>query len=243
MNRLERLYAIIEYLRSRNERPVAVPDIATRFGVAERTLFRDLATLRDQNVPIYGEPGRAGGIWLGGEYSMPPVGLSIGEAIGLWLAYRLGSSASSGIPGESLSTAMGKILATLPVERRRRYTSVLDRIIVGIAPSHAVLMNSTPVLPEVYRECELAIVESRRLRIRYTDRAGTETEREVDPHGVLIQAPLWYLLVYDHLRQAPRMFRIDRIRQADVDPVLRFTPSDPRQFFKEIEEQSLELPS
>ncbi len=50
------------------------------------------------------------------------------------------------------------------------------------------------------------------------------------------------MLAFDHLREAPRMFRLDRITRVDVDPVLRFPPSDPREFFKEIEEYALELP-
>ena len=119
---------------------------------------------------------------------------------------------------------------------------MLDRIVIGVPPNPALLSEAVPIAADVYRQCELAVVESRRLRISYVDRAGVVTKRELDPHGLFIQAPLWYLLAFDHLRSAPRMFRLDRITRADIDPVLQFPPSDPREFFREIEEYALELP-
>jgi len=242
MDRLERLYEIIELLRSRGVTPVSADELARHFGVTQRTIFRDISTLRDRDVPIHSEPGRDGGVWLGEEYSMPPVGLSIGEAIGLWLAYRIGAATTTGLPGDSLSTAMSKVLESLPSTQREKYASILDRIVVGIPPSTATLAEVNPIPSAIYRECENAIVTSHRLRIDYLDQRGNFTQRDVDPHGVLIQSPVWYLLTYDHLRDAPRMFRIDRVQQATIDPVLSFQPIDPRALFKEISEHSIELP-
>ena len=92
MKRLQRLYAVVEFLRARSQQPVTVGQLAEHFGVSERTVFRDVSALREQDVPIYGEPGQQGGMWLGGEYSMPPIGLSIGEAVGFWLAFRMTQS-------------------------------------------------------------------------------------------------------------------------------------------------------
>ena len=88
MQRSERLHAITEYLRRRRT-PVTVSDLARHFEVDERTVFRDLASLRDQQVPILGEPGRGGGVQLDREYQIPPLALSVDEAVSLWLSYRL----------------------------------------------------------------------------------------------------------------------------------------------------------
>lgn len=172
---------------------------------------------------------------------MPPVGLSVGEAIGLWLSFRLGREGAPGPAGESMSTALNKILATLPDERRSRYESVLNRIAIGVAPGAALVSESASIRSEVYRECETAVIESRRLRFDYVDRTGTPGQRDAEPHGMLVQAPLWYLLSYDLLRGAPRMFRMDRIAEARADPVLRFEPVDPHTLFKEIKNNQLEL--
>ncbi len=241
MNRLERLYQIIEYLRSRPESPQSIGELADHFNVTIRTIHRDISVLRDQDVPIHSASGREGGIWLGAEYSMPPVGLSIGEAIGLWLVYRIGAARIPAAPGETLSSGMNKVLSSLPPDKQTKFASVLTRIVVGEPRTEALPPEAKVIDPEVYRECENAVVESRQLRIDYVDKVGNKTSRTIEPHGILIQSPLWYLVAHDHKRDAPRMFRLDRIRQAKVDPLSVFVTRDPREVVTEIQKYSLEM--
>lgn len=227
-------------MRSRRT-PVTVTEIAGRFDVGERTIHRDIAALRDQQVPIYGEPGRGGGLQIGQEYSMPPLGLSINELFGMWVAQRL-SAVSGNVPaGTGVSSAFAKVLDSLPDARRKRFEQVLERVVVGIPPSDDALEGAGPIEPDVYGVCEEAFLNGKALRISYEDRAGSRTERTVAPHGLLVQAPLWYLLTFDDLRKAARVFRLDRIRKASVDPVLRFEPRDPRAMFTEFEKFGIEL--
>jgi predicted DNA-binding transcriptional regulator YafY len=242
MKRLERLYGIVEFLRSRGQQPVTMGQLAAHFGITERTAYRDVRALRDQDVPIYGEPGQKGGIWLGGEYSMPPIGLSIGEAVGLWLALRMTQSNAPRAVGESLGTAFSKAMASLPDQRRRRYESVLNRIVVGVPPGPELVSNSSELSHSVCTEVERAVLGSFRPRFDYVDADGKTSTRDVDPHGLLVQSPLWYLMAYDLDRDAPRTFRLDRISRAVADETLRFEPQDPRELFKDIVEYELELP-
>ncbi len=168
MKRSERLHAITEYLRRRRT-PVTVADLARHFEVDERTVFRDLAALRDQQVPIVGEPGRGGGLQVHRDYRMPPLDAAL------------------------------------------------------------------------YRTCERAFISGRALDLEYTDRNGAATTRVVEPHGLLVATPLWYLLAHDRLRGEPRMFRVDRIRGAVLREAARFEPRDPRRMFLEIEAYGLEV--
>ena len=102
-------------------------------------------------------------------------------------------------------------------------------------------MSAGTIDPDVYTVCEEAFLNSRALRLIYADRNGNQTERTVAPHGLMVQSPLWYLLAFDDLRKAARLFRLDRIRAASVDPVLKFEPHDPRTLFAEIEQYGLEV--
>lgn len=240
MQRLQRLYGIVEYMRSRRE-AVTVPELAARFGVGDRTIHRDIAALRDQDVPIYGEPGRGGGLQIGQEYSMPPLGLSINELFGMWVSQRL-SAVSGSVPvGAGVSSAFAKVLDSLPAGRRERFEKILERVVVGIPPTEDTVMGAGPIEPEVYTVCEEAFLNGRALRLSYEDRSGERTERTVAPHGLMVQQPLWYLLAFDDLRKAARLFRLDRIKAASVDPVLKFEPRDPRELFTEIEQYGIEL--
>lgn len=240
MSRLERLYAITEYLRRRRT-AVTVADLAARFGVTDRTIHRDLAALRAQSVPIEGDPGRGGGLRLARDYSMPPVGLSVDEAVGLWLSYRLAALLGPVPAGASLAGAVDKVLGSLPEPTRRRLDAVLDRIVVG-PPANPALAAGVRTDPEVLRACERAFVRGCRLGFAYLDRHGQRSARRVEPHGLLVQSPLWYVLAFDPERGAPRMFRADRMSDAALEPEARFDPIDPRRLFAEIAEYGLEVP-
>lgn len=227
-------------MRSRRD-PVTVPQLASHFGVGERTIHRDISALRDQDVPIYGEPGRGGGVQIGQEYSMPPLGLSINELFGMWVAQRLNTVSGSVPAGAAGSAAFAKVLESLPASRRDRFEKVLERVIIGIPPSEDAVAGAGPIDPDVYVICEEAFLNGRALRLSYEDRFGNRTERTVAPHGLMVQSPLWYLLAFDDLRKAARLFRLDRIASASVDPVLKFEPHDPRALFEEIERYGIEV--
>ncbi len=240
MQRLQRLYGLVEYMRSRRG-PVTVPELAAHFGVGDRTIHRDIAALRDQDVPIYGEPGRGGGLQIGQEYSMPPLGLSINELFGMWVSQRLSAVTGSVPAGGGVASAFSKVLESLPQARRERFERILERVVIGIPPSEDAVMGAGSIDPDVYTVCEEAFLDGRALRLSYEDRHGNRTERTVAPHGLMVQSPLWYLLTFDDLRKASRLFRLDRIKAASLDPVLQFEPRDPRALFEEIEQLGIEV--
>jgi len=73
MSRADRLMDLADLLRGREETTVA--GLAGELGVSPRTLYRDLAALRDRGLPITGEPGRGGGIRLVGSRGVTAVHL------------------------------------------------------------------------------------------------------------------------------------------------------------------------
>ena len=224
MKRLERLHAIVTWLRARSG-PATVSQLAERFDVSERTMFRDLAALREGDVPIESDPGPMGGVRLARSWHLPPIGIAIDEALALWIAVQL----ARGPTADRLAAALDKVLAGTPDDRRASLRRVIDRIIVG-PPAPAAIPD--PVAPdaEVYRTCERALVNSRTLEIDYVDRRGSPSQRRLEPHGLLLLDPVWYLLALDRERGAPRTFRIDRIRAArmGIEP---FDPMDLRTLF------------
>lgn len=240
MKRSERLHAITEYLRRRRT-PVTVADLARYFGVDERTVFRDLASLRDQQVPIVGEPGRGGGLQLRRDYQMPPLALSVDEGVSLWLSYRLAAVLGTLPANRPLAPAVDKVLGSVPRERRAAILSVIERIVMGRPAAPELLECARPMDAAVYRTCERAFIGGRALDLEYTDRHGAATTRVVEPHGLLVKPPLWYLLAHDRLRGEPRMFRVDRVRGAALRADDRFEPRDPRHMFAEIEAYGIEV--
>ena len=240
MKRSERLHAITEYLRRRRT-PLTVADLARHFEVDERTVFRDLAALREQQVPILGEPGRGGGLQLHRDYQMPPLALSVDEAVSLWLSYRIAAVLGTLPVGQTLAPAVDKVLGSVPRERREAILAVIERIVIARPAGAELTGAATPMDAVVYRTCERGFIRGHALELDYVDRNGAATRRTVEPHGLLVSPPLWYLLAHDRLRGEPRMFRVDRIRGATPLENDTFRPRNPRQMFLEIEAHAMEM--
>ncbi|MBI1753227.1 MAG: WYL domain-containing protein [Acidobacteria bacterium] len=152
------------------------------------------------------------------------------------------SAALGTIPaGGTLDLAIQKLSAGLPRDAGLRLADLLRRVVVGRPPSAALCAESGSVRPSVYAACEGAFVRSCELDLVYVDAHGATSQRRIQPHGLLIQAPLWYLLAWDPSRQGGRMFRLDRIQTARALESRAFEPLDPRALFAEIGRFGLEL--
>ncbi|MFN7132010.1 MAG: helix-turn-helix transcriptional regulator, partial [Myxococcales bacterium] len=78
--------------------------------------------------------------------------------------------------------------------------------------------------PELLGHFEQAFGEACCLAFDYRDRHGRTSRRTVEPHGLLVEPPVWYVLARDVERDAARMFRMDRIARPRLVRERRFTP-------------------
>lgn len=232
MSRALRLLDLADRLRAAAETTAGA--LARDLGVSERTVRRDLAALRARGLPITGEPGPGGGVRMEGPRGLTAVHLAIDEVVALWLAARLtqatapgaqGAGGRSQLPwGRRAEAALPKLLAALPRQRARALRELCTRIHVGPPASDTVRAGALAGVPELLGLVERATFEGLALRFGYRDRAGRATRRMAEPHGVLIQLPVWYLLARDVEKAAPRAFRMDRIDAPALVPLHRFVP-------------------
>lgn len=211
MSRAARLLAYDGRLRPGD--PTSVGALAEALGVSRRTVLRDLALLRDHGRPIVGEAGPGGGVRLDGARGVTAVHLSLAEIVALWLAAHLAREASDLPWGRAAAQALGKLLSSVPAPRARALRALAARVVVGPPASGAVLASRgqppRDLLHLVERACESGVA----LRFQYVDRDGRRSLRRAEPHGLLVQPPMWYLLARDVDKEVPRMFRMDRIRR------------------------------
>jgi predicted DNA-binding transcriptional regulator YafY len=222
MPRAERLLELAELLRGREA--TTVDDLASELRVSRRTLLRDLGSLRERGMPISGEPGHGGGVRLEGDRGLAAVHLSLQEIVAIWLGARL-SQAASDLPwGDAATSAMTKLLASLPAAKARALRALCRRVVAG-PPASAVIRagaGSTP--PELLRFFEEAFSGGLGLAFHYTDREGRKTQRRVEPHGLCVEPPVWYVLARDVDKSEPRTFRMDRIARPRILDDLSFRP-------------------
>ena len=210
--RVGRLPALQALLRARES--ATARQLAEELGVSERTVHRDLALLREQGVPIESEPGPGGGFRLERDRGVVAVHFALGEVIALWLAAKLSAAAAGSPWGHAARGALDKVLASLPKERARELRALSRRVVIGRPASPRIYAElGTPALAAI-AAVERAFAEGVCLALDYEDRGGRATSRTVEPHGLLVEMPAWYLLCRDLEKRAVRMFRLDRIRRA-----------------------------
>ena len=195
MSRSARLMKLVEILRG-HRRAVSGQALADELGVSLRSLYRDIATLQGEGVPIAGEAGV--GYVLGPGLTLPPLNFDVDELDAIVLGLRFVERRLPGGLGDDARRALGKIEAVLPKGR-----SAADvQLLVG-SPS----TGSAKVLDAI-RE---AIRKEEAVVIAYSDKQGASSERTIWPVIVGFFEAAEVVAAWCELRQDFRHFRLDRI--------------------------------
>ncbi len=210
MNTHERREALLGWLRRRTSGTAA--QAADHFGVTERTILRDVGVLRGRGEPILSSSGPGGGLYLDRSARLATVRLTVEEVVGLALAAGVARQMGTGLPYSlAADHAIDRLIRTLPGERAARFRELMQRIIVGQPASIEMNASMGGVESELLRAFELSLSDHVQMAFTYTDRHGKQTARTIEPYGLFLRIPIWYVVAYDSLRDAPRLFRIDRI--------------------------------
>ena len=201
MRRAERLFQIIQILR-RHRRPVTADAIAAELEVSVRTVYRDVAELIGQRVPIEGAAGV--GYLLREGFDPPPLMLTEDELEALVIGMRIVDSWADPALGRAARDVLAKIAAVVPERLRPRVASLaLAAPPSGRRPEIGVEMAS---LRRWARE-------ERKVRLVYVDLKDAVTERVVWPMTLAFFPPVWLLLGWCKLRRDFCSFRLDRMRE------------------------------
>ncbi|AGU49014.1 putative transcriptional regulator [Variovorax paradoxus B4] len=205
MRRADRLFQLVQIIRGRRLTTAAF--LAQRLEVSERTVYRDVADLQHQGVPIEGEAGV--GYRLGAGFELPPLMFTQDEASALVAAARLAQSWVDPALARDIETGLGKILSVLPPAAR-----VSAEALALYAPALG-LGDALRARLQTLRE---AVQARQKLRLHYRDVSGDTSERTVRPLGCFYWGKVWTLSTWCELRNDFRGFRIDRMDAVDVLP-------------------------
>ena len=210
MNRMDRLYALVEELRAAGPRGRTARQLAGHFEVSVRTIERDLSALGQAGVPLATKQGRTGGYTLDRSMSLPPLNFTSGEATAVAVAL---SRSDHVLFSRDARSALLKIVAAMPERalEEARTAAAKVRLLV-----HPVPDPDVEIAEQIWR----ALRDNQVLRIAYIDVGGVETKRDVEPEHVVVGPNGSYLTAWCHLRQDERVFRMDRITRADPVPSL-----------------------
>lgn len=230
MNRIDRLTAMIIYLEGHQW--VTVEEMAERYHISERTVYRDLRALQEAGVPIGSEPNK--GYFIVKGYHLPPVMFDKDEAAALLAGERLMQKWSNTKLGESYLSALDKIRAVLH-SKEKEYLDTLDRHIRAF-PYPDEIADTTD--HQIFVFLQDAIFKREVISMEYYSPYKDQfTQRDVEPLGLLLRGSQWYLAGWCRMRTDYRMFRVDRIEQ--YRGTGNRLPESPEHTLKEFYDRSL----
>jgi predicted DNA-binding transcriptional regulator YafY len=199
---------MLELLQTRER--IGVPELARRLEVGERTVRRYAAMLREMGIPVEAELGRYGAYYLRSGYRLPPMIFTDEEALGLALG--LLAARHLGLAGvaPAVEGALAKLERVMSEALRGRVRALQETVSIAAA------RLQSPARSEALLTLSAAADEQRRVRLRYSSGLSRETEREVEPYGVMHREGYWYAVGYCHLRGGMRLFRLDRVLEAEM---------------------------
>ena len=205
MNRVDRLHAILVHLQSK--RRVTAQELADRFNLSLRTVYRDVKALEESGIPIIGESGIGYSIMEG--YRLPPVMFTQEEASALLLGSKFVNQFTDAAVTKYFDSAMYKIKAVLRSSDKDHVEELDSRIAIETGP---VPIDETVSLH--LSAMRQAIVDKKVIDIEYYSVYKEETtRREAEPIGLFYYAQTWHFIGWCRLRQDYRDFRMDRIRK------------------------------
>src|SRR6266545_3070182 len=203
-----RVLTVLELLQAHGR--LSGPELAARLEVNARTIRHYITLLQDLGIPVEAERGRHGAYRLRPGFKLPPLMFTEEEAValtlGLLAARRLGLTAAA----PATEGALAKVEHVLP-DAVRAQVQALQSALTIEAPAAYVAPASSVVVT-----FGTAAQQRQRVRIAYRSWGGEATERAVDTYGVVYYSGRWYAAGYCHLRQGMRVFRLDRVQQADL---------------------------
>lgn len=216
MRRADRLFQIVQILRRVS--PVTAAQLAAELEVTTRTVYRDMADLIAQRVPVRGAAGF--GYVLDDDFDMPPLMLTANEVEAAVLGAQWVAGRGDAALANAARDLLAKISAVVPDSLR---PFVLE-------PSVGAAAFPTPLKDGLDMARTRAWIRSgRKLRLRYSNDNGRETNRTVWPVMLGYADTVQLLAAWCELRCSFRHFRTDRVLEAEfLDVTHGRRPSDLR---------------
>ena len=200
MRRADRLFALVQLIRGRRLSTAAW--LAGRLEVSARTVYRDVADLQVQGVPIEGEAGV--GYRLGRGFDLPPLMFTADEARALAVATRIAQQWLDPALALAAGDAMSRVMSVLPVATRAE----VERMPLVVPP-----VGLAPAVGAALQRLREASQSRTVLEIDYLDLSEQRSSRRVRPLGCYFWGKVWTLAAWCERRGDFRSFRVDRIEQ------------------------------
>jgi predicted DNA-binding transcriptional regulator YafY len=181
-------------------------ELASRLGVTDRTLRRDIERLRELGYQVAATRGAAGGYRLEAGSQLPPLLLTDDEAVTMAIGLRVAATQGLADGEQTTLSALAKFEQVLPAALRHRVNAL-----AGFLQPQTPRSTGAPVSQELLGQLALACRDRERIRFHYEAASGEESDRVVEPHTLVAAERRWFFVCWDLHRADWRTFRVDRM--------------------------------
>lgn len=197
--KIDRLLGILTVLTQKQK--VKAKDLAERFEVSLRTIYRDIEDIGKAGIPIITYPGGDGGIGIADGFTLDKNVLTREELQSIVLGLK-------GLESITIDSSINSLLKKLS-PKSDRFITLKDDIIIDLASYYR---NSLAPKIKIIRT---AIADRTVIQFEYFSKTG-KTTRKLEPYFITFKWSAWYVFGYCHLRQDFRLFKLNRLTQLDL---------------------------
>ena len=213
--KIDRLVSMIMILLDKKR--VGAKELATRFEVSPRTIYRDIDAINTAGIPIRSTPGAGGGFEIMQEYKIDKKFFSTADLSAILTGL---SSLSGVVRGNELVNALAKVKSFIPADRAKDIELKVNQIAIDLSP----WMGDGSIQPAL-ETIKSALQKNRLLTFAYIANHANKTTRTVEPYQLVLKSSHWYLQGYCRERKDFRLFRLSRMSNLQIQEET-FVPRD-----------------
>ncbi|EAE6207652.1 YafY family transcriptional regulator [Listeria innocua] len=199
--KVDRLMSIVLILLDKER--ISAQELADRFEVSLRTIYRDIDAIDLAGVPIRSTPGVGGGFEIMPDYKMDSKVFSTADLSAILMGL---SSLSNMVRGDELINALAKIKSFIPADRAKEIELKANQIYIDLSQ----WTGNNNIQPHV-EIIKVALQENKLLTFEYIAHQGNKSVRIVEPYQLVMKSSHWYLYGYCQNRNDFRLFRLSRM--------------------------------
>ena len=208
--KIERMLTIIVMLLNRNR--VTANELAEKFEVSVRTMYRDIETINLAGIPIISHSGNNGGFSIYENYKLNHQVLTINNLSSLLSVLK---DINSTVDDIELESSIEKLQNIVPDNKMDHLKIQSEQIIIDLHP-----YGDSPAQKKLVKTLRQAITQTRLLTIDYRNYDNVVSNRKIEPMSLIFKNYTWYLFAYCLLKDDFRLFRVSRIKDYHMEEQL-----------------------
>lgn len=213
--RIDRLLAITTLMLNRER--ITARELADKFEVSVRTIYRDFEALNLAGIPVISYSGNNGGYGIMENYRLDKRLLTSRDITSILSALH---GVNRALDDKSLTAAMDKIASLIPREQSQDVMQNIEQVVIDILP-----WGDTPGRSEDIHCLHQAIAGRKLVEFSYINTKGEDSVRKAEPMTLLFKGYSWYLFGFCLLKNDYRFFRLSRLKNLKMLP-MSFTRKD-----------------